>query len=806
MAFFLHYAWLIPVFPLLGFAIISLSPIRRSKPASGWLAIGLMGVATLFALGVLAGVAQGEHPAHNGQSMAGTHGEPATVTGAGQEDEHAPAEGDHGEAGEGEHAAAEHTEHAEHAAGFAFPEPVVVQRVDWAPTGPTTFQMGIYIDAIAALTLVMVTITSTCIHLFSMGYMSAHPRHSRFFSFISLFTAAMLGMVMADNLLLFFICWEIMGLCSYLLIGFLFERPQANRAANKAFITTRIGDVLMLTGMVYLYTQVGSLAFGMGEGEIFNAEVLARLAQEQNVLGMSHAVTIALLLFAGTVGKSAQFPLHVWLPDAMEGPTPVSALIHAATMVSAGVFLVGRTFPLFAAGDGSALTVVATIGAFTALFAASIAVAQFDIKRILAYSTLSQLGFMVAALGIGGWVAGMFHMLTHAFFKALLFLGSGSIIHSIEETEAIAEVHHHDEYAAQQTAQDIRNMGNLRKHMPWTFWAYTMGFLALAGIFPFAGFWSKDEILADAQNGHLIVYVVLSVAAFLTAFYMTRQWRVVFFGRYRGEQPLVFVNPEGPAPATPHHAEEIEAGESGLEIHLRHHDGEVNEEPPEEAHGEAHGHEPGHHGEHHLPAHPHESHWTIVLPLVVLAFFAVVLGAINLPFDIPGGHWLSHLVEQHAAEFNLLVAGMSLVIAVVGIGAGWFYANAFKTAQDPDPLAQRMPALFRVLNQKYYLDEFYAMTIGRVTSGLALAWRWLDRNVFDRFLHGTGNLTLFWSRVNYILDDFFLNDGPDSVGKGTVTTGKNVRQVQTGKVQDYLGLVFVGVVVLGLVYLYQVGR
>ncbi|NJN68438.1 MAG: NADH-quinone oxidoreductase subunit L [Chloroflexaceae bacterium] len=803
MAFFLHYAWLIPVFPLLSFAIISLTPIRRSKPASGWLAIGLMGVATLFALGVLAGVAQGGHPAEDAQEMVVQPGEHATTSADESAGEHAPAaaEGDHAAAGAAE-------EHAEHATGFAFPEPVVVQRVDWAPTGTTTFRMGIYLDAIAALTLVMVTLTSTCIHLFSMGYMSAHPRHSRFFSFISLFTAAMLGMVMADNLLLFFICWEIMGLCSYLLIGFLFERPQANRAANKAFITTRIGDVLMLAGMVYLYTQVGSLAFGMGEGEIFNAEVLARLSQEQNALGMSHAVTISLLLFAGTVGKSAQFPLHVWLPDAMEGPTPVSALIHAATMVSAGVFLVGRTFPLFAAGNGEALTAVSTIGAFTALFAATIAVAQFDIKRILAYSTLSQLGFMVAALGIGGWVAGMFHMLTHAFFKALLFLGSGSIIHAVEETQAIAEIHHHDEYAAQQTAQDIRNMGNLRKYMPWTFWTYTMGFLALAGIFPFAGFWSKDEILADAQNGHLIVYVVLSVAAFLTAFYMTRQWRVVFFGRYRGEKPLVFVNPEGPAPATPHHAEVIGAGEAGLDIHLRHHD-YGHEHDDDQAHdGEApagaHGH--GTHGGHHLPAHPHESPWTIVAPLVVLAFFAVTLGAINLPFDFSSGHWLSHLVQQHAAEFNVLVAGLSLVIAVAGIGAGWFYASAFKTAQDSDPLARRMPAIFGVLNQKYYVDEFYALTVGKVTSGLALAWRWIDRQVFDRILHGTGTATLFWSRVNFILDDFFLNDGPDSVGKGTITTGKQVRRVQTGKVQDYLGLVFAGVVVLGLVYLYRVGR
>jgi NADH-quinone oxidoreductase subunit L len=764
MGFFLQYAWLIPLFPLLGFAIITLTPIRRSKPASGWLAIGLMGVAVIFALGLLAGVSQGLHLADDGHVVAmheaGEHGT-----------EHETAPGV--EAG-AEHDTGHDAEHdTEHGAAFAFPAPNVVQRVVWAPLGSGSFQMGVYIDSLTALVLVMVTITSACIHLFSMGYMAKNERQSRFFSFISLFTAAMLGMVMADNLLLFFICWEIMGLCSYLLIGFLYERPQASRAGIKAFITTRIGDVLMLIGMVYLYTQAGSLAFGMAKGEIFNAEFLQHLAEGTNALGMSHATAIALLIFAGTVGKSAQFPLHVWLPDAMEGPTPVSALIHAATMVSAGVFLVGRTFPIFKADDGTALLVVSIIGAFTALFAATIAVAQFDIKRILAYSTLSQLGFMVAALGIGGWVAGIFHMLTHAFFKALLFLGSGSVIHAMEETKTIEDIHHHDEYAAQQTAQDIRNMGNLRRYMPWTFWTYTAGYLALAGIVPFAGFWSKDEILADAQNhGHLVVYIVLSVAAFLTAFYMTRQWRTVFFGTYRGAKPLIFVNPEPPLP-TPH-----------------------------DAHG--HGHD-AHGHEHEPPTHPHESHWTIVAPLAILAFFAVTLGLINLPFALPGGHWMSHLLGQAAAEFNIVVAVVSLVVAVAGIAAAWFYASAFATAHDEDPLEKRLPG-FGLLNNKYYIDELYALTIKHLTYALAAAWRWVDQHILDRIVNGTGLLTLFISKINFIVDDTVLNDGPDAVGKGTIVSGRQVRQTQTGKVQDYIGFVFAGVVVLGLVYLYGVWK
>ncbi|MBX0327532.1 NADH-quinone oxidoreductase subunit L [Oscillochloris sp. ZM17-4] len=683
MSFFTQYAWLIPALPLLGFALITFTPLRQSKAASGWTATGLMLAATLIALGLLAAVAG------------------------------APAGDAHGE-------------------GFAFPAPAVVQRFVWAPAGSSSLAMGVYVDSPAAVMLAMVTITATCIHLFSIGYMASNPRQSRFFSFISLFASAMLLMVMADNLLLFFMAWEIMGLCSYLLIGFLYERPQAYRAAVKAFITTRIGDVLMLLGLVYLWTQAGSLAFGTGEGEIFNPEFLHRIGGEPGILGMSHATGIALLIFAGTVGKSAQFPLHVWLPDAMEGPTPVSALIHAATMVSAGVFLVARTYPIFLADNGTALAVVAFVGAFTALFAATIAVAQYDIKRILAYSTLSQLGFMVAALGIGGWVAGMFHLLAHAFFKALLFLGSGAVIHAMEATPAIEKIHHQDEYAAQQTAQDIRNMGGLRQKLPWTFWTYTAGYLALAGIVPFAGFWSKDEILAHAmENGNIVVYAVLAVAAFLTAFYMTRQWFLVFFGAFRGEKPVVYVNAE---PAPSHHAAD---------------------------HGDHHAEHGDHHADHNLW---HESP-TMTAALAVLASFAVTAGFFNLPFSMPGGHWLSHIWGQEAAPLNWTVAGISLTVALAGIAAGWYaYRSAFAKAQDTDPLDARAPGLFRILHEKYRVDELYAASFGRLTAVLALAWAFLDRRILDGIINGVGSLTLFLSRVNYIVDDTLLNDGPRADG------------------------------------------
>ncbi|MEI7643873.1 MAG: NADH-quinone oxidoreductase subunit L [Chloroflexales bacterium] len=730
MTFFLQYAWLIPALPLLGFALITFTPLRQSKPASTWTATGLMLAATLVAIGLLAAVAGASHAVVEGE-------------------------------------------------GFTFPAPAVVQRFAWAPAGSSTFSMGVYIDSPVAVMLAMVTITATCIHLFSIGYMASNPRQSRFFSFISLFTSAMLLMTMADNLLLFFMAWEIMGLCSYLLIGFLYERPQAYRAAVKAFITTRIGDVLMMVGLVYLWTQAGSLALGTGEGEIFNPEFLKRIGSEPGMLGMSHASGIALLLFCGTIGKSAQFPLHVWLPDAMEGPTPVSALIHAATMVAAGVFLVARTYPIFLADNGTALTVVRFIGAFTALFAATIAVAQYDIKRILAYSTLSQLGFMVAALGIGGWVAGMFHLLTHAFFKALLFLGSGAVIHAMEGTVAIEKLHHRDEYAAQQTAQDIRNMGGLRTKLPWTFWTYSIGYLALAGIVPFAGFWSKDEILAHAmEDGNFVVYGVLTLAAFLTAFYMTRQWLLVFFGAFRGEKPVVFVNTE------PHPV--------GHDDHLGHDD------------------HPGH--ANHADAHAAHSPWhespTMTAALVVLASFALTAGLFNLPFhNIPGSFWLARLWGQEVAEINWLVAGISLLVAGSGIAAGWLaYRSAFAAAQDTDPLDARVPGMFRLLNEKYRIDELYAASFGRLTAILTLAWAVLDSLLLDGIVDGVGKLTLFISRVNFIIDDTLLNDGPDALASGTNAVGRQARRLQTGKAQDYVAYVFAGALALAMLYLYVIKK
>src|SRR6201987_5525182 len=411
----------------------------------------------------------------------------------------------------------------------------------WLQFGTESLKFGWLLDPLTAVMLAMVTFVGLLIFIFSVGYMAHDENFTRFFCFLSLFAGAMLGVVIANNLLLLFMCWEIVGLTSYLLIGFSYERPSAAAAAKKAFIVTRIGDLGFFLGMMWLYHLSGTLLFyDNGAGCLEHSAVAGMMARSA-AFGLTAASGVGLLIFCGAVGKSGQVPLHVWLPDAMEGPTPVSALIHAATMVAAGVFLVARVYPLMAASSGgpsSALKVVAWVGAITALFAACIAVAQNDIKRILAYSTVSQLGYMMAGLGLGGVAVGMFHLITHAFFKALLFMGAGSVIHGCHEE------------------QDIRHMGALRGPMRTTFLTYSAGMLALCGFPLLSGFWSKDGILGAAHgwlegSGYWYVrvpYFLLVLGALLTAFYMTRQMSYVFFGNWRGhghahESPAVMTVP-----------------------------------------------------------------------------------------------------------------------------------------------------------------------------------------------------------------------------------------------------------------------
>jgi NADH-quinone oxidoreductase subunit L len=413
-----------------------------------------------------------------------------------------------------------------------------VVNFSWIQVGTTHVELGWVLDPLAAVMLVMVTFVGLLIFIYSTGYMEHDENYTRFFCFLSLFAGAMLGVVIANSILLLFMCWELVGLTSYLLIGFWYQKPSAAAAAKKAFLTTRVGDVFFLLGIVWLFAQTGTLLFYDHGAGSMEALALGGLLVHHAAWGLTAAGAIGLLIFAGAVGKSGQLPLHVWLPDAMEGPTPVSALIHAATMVAAGVYLVARVYPLISAGipaggTTTALTVVTWVGASTAVFAALVAVGQDDIKRILAYSTVSQLGYMMAGLGVGGVAVGMFHLITHAFFKALLFMGAGSVIHGAHEE------------------QDIRHMGGLRKYMPLTFATYAVGMLALCGVpIFFSGFWSKDAILESAHGWPLsqTPYYMLIFGAVLTAFYMTRQVSYVFLGEYRGhghahESPRVMTTP-----------------------------------------------------------------------------------------------------------------------------------------------------------------------------------------------------------------------------------------------------------------------
>lgn len=637
--------------------------------------------------------------------------------------------------------------------------------IDWLPLGDKALEIGVLIDPLSAITLFFVAWTVLMIFIYSIGYHnfgqpkgehdkkgfpphgavevhdgkehhvpSIEPMYARFFAFISLFAFGMYTLVVSDNLLTLFVGWEIMGLCSYLLIGFWFGKESARAAMVKAFITTRVGDVFMLLGIAYLYTQAGTLSF---RAILYNPEVLDQLAHAPSyVPGLSAAGLIGLLLFIGTVGKSAQFPLHVWLPDAMEGPTPVSAMIHAATMVSAGVYMVIRMFPLLSAGAGHgltpAMTAMAVVGSFTALFAATIAVAQNDVKRVLAYSTISQLGYMVAALGIGAYIAAAFHLVTHAFFKALLFLGSGSVIHGMEHGVLHTGDHEVD-------PQDMFNMGGLYKKMPRTFWTFLIGGFALSG-FPVltAGFWSKDEILADAwAHGHSVVFWTLAVAALLTAFYTMRQITLTFLGKPRTEEA----------------------------------------------------------------EHAHETPLSMTGPLMVLAFFAITFGWLGIPehFPLIGGilpNWFHEFVggtlleHPEAVAFNVFPLLVSLVVALGGLTLGWLvYRKTEAGAQDP--LAKVLGPVHTVLQNKYYFDELYDKIFVQPAMWVSetLVYQVMDRKIIDGILHGVVRVTYWLGNIFRdkfdlpVINEFFCDVLGWKLPQGI---GEQLRKLQTGKVQQYM--------------------
>ncbi len=726
--------WLIPIYPLLSFILIVVFGINRNKKASAWLAIGSMALATIHSWIIF-----------------------FEAVGAYAADAH----------------------HGIHVDGWRLPIP-------WLPTGSTIFEMGFAVDGFTAAMLFMVPFVCTLIFIYASEYMEGYEeefgRYSRFFAYVSLFASGMLWLVIADNLLLLFIAWEVMGLCSYLLIGFWFEKkyPDTDElstpsnpisglflfwrqagpekippklAALKAFMTTRVGDTLFFAGMLILWSYAGTLTFR----EIFAPEMLEHLS-EVTLWGVPVAVLSGFLIFGGVVGKSAQFPLHVWLPDAMEGPTPVSALIHAATMVSAGVYLLARMLPLFATFEhGALMQWVVILGAITAVMGATIGLAQYDVKRVLAYSTISQLGYMVMVIGLGGFLAGIFHMLTHAFFKALLFMGSGSIIHAMEHGAHHVHDHHTD-------PQDMRNMGGLRHKMPTSFYAYLIGTLALVGIPPLAGFWSKDEILAKAYDGMThgdpmgtIVYFAGGIAAAFTALYMGRQIGLVFFGKPRTA----------------------------------------------------------------LAEHAHEPGWRMTAPLVVLAIFAAFVGFINIPESIGGNAWFHgfagevHAFAHEAApamvlkalDFNWLVAITSTIIGLFFFLLGVWRYSRVRNPEAADPV-QTFPVigrpLFAILSNKYYIDEIYRGVIIFPMMWLAdfcgkFDYDWVINRIVDFFGNFTrvvADGTALYDK--HALDGILVNGIPGAFR----WVGGQLRTLQSGRAQNYLLILVIGVLLIVALYLF----
>jgi NADH-quinone oxidoreductase subunit L len=621
----------------------------------------------------------------------------------------------------------------------------LVHNFAWFDLGESAFRLGWLLDPLTAGMLVMVTFVGSLIFIFSIGYMDHDENFTRFFGFLALFAAAMLGLLIANNLLFLFMCWELVGVASYLLIGFWFHKPSAAAAAKKAFITTRIGDLGFFLGIVWLYHETGSLLFYDNGAGCLEQGAIAKLVAQTTVGGMAVSTAISLLLFCGAVGKSGQVPLHVWLPDAMEGPTPVSALIHAATMVAAGVFLVARIYPLMSAPETAissialaplttSLSVVTWVGAITALFAALIAVAQNDIKRILAYSTVSQLGYMMLGLGVGGPAVGMFHLLTHAFFKALLFLGAGSVIHGS----------HHE--------QDIRRMGGLRKLMPVTFATYAVGMMELAG-FPlvFSGFWSKDEVLHSAMvwSRSSLPFLMGLFGAVLTAFYMTRQMWYVFF------------------------APRVEAGHAEPAAH--------HDDP------HAHGHE------------PHESPRVMTVPLAILAVATVLLSLFATPVwpwfhAYLGGH-LDHLHVGWTAGFGVVLTMILSTVAVaVGVGVSWrLYSRSSTTT---DAVGSRFPKLFKALEGRLYVDEFYAATVFRLNAAVAVLCDWFDRFVWGSVVELTAVAAKGLAFVSRAFDEEGINFGFDAGCQTTRGAGWLASKLQNGQTQCYLRILGTGVVVL----------
>src|SRR5438067_1382176 len=600
---------------------------------------------------------------------------------------------------------------------------------------------GFVLDNLSKTMLVLVSGVGSLIHIYSLGYMRDDEGKSRYFAALSLFMFAMLGIVLSNNFVMLFIFWELVGFTSYVLIGHWFERDTAADAAKKAFITTRIGDFGFMLGILMVWAATGSVVF---------AEIAPRLS-----ILTSHPAfltTASLLIFCGAVGKSAQFPLHVWLPDAMEGPTPVSALIHAATMVAAGVFLVARVYPLFSLGAVNgvtpSLTVVVSVGVVTALMASLIALAQFDIKRILAYSTVSQLGLMMVSLGVGGVAAGIMHLIAHGFFKALLFLGAGSVIHGL----------HHE--------QDIRKMGGLRWIMPVTFLTYAVGMMNLSGVpFFFSGGWTKEEILHRSAHWPVspLPHYLMLAGVILTALYMTRQMIYIFFGSARN------TDFQSVRPAEFHSAEaattrDISVGRKGQRPVFR----------------------------------AHESPRVMTMPLIVLALCSILFFLVLTP----AWPWLHAYLNGEPAhvDFGLLIQPMlflSLALVAGGIGFGWLI---YRNVTESDPLARAQPGVFRFLENKMWFDEIYEHTVIALSRMLSRKADWLDRYFWDGLVRLFAGLGQAFGALSKGFDDHGINAGVDETTAGTRGFGRLIAAAHSGQIQAYLAAIAIGMLLLLVLY------
>ncbi|NET35376.1 MAG: NAD(P)H-quinone oxidoreductase subunit 5 [Cyanothece sp. SIO1E1] len=663
-----QYSWLIPVLPLAGAMIIGLGLISygqtmsQLRKASSFFVVSLMGFTMVLSFALLWSQIQGHEP--------------------------------------------------------------YIQTIEWATAGDFQLTMGYVIDHLTALMLAIVTTVAFLVMIYTDGYMAHDSGYVRFYAYLSLFSSSMLGLVISPNLVQIYIFWELVGMCSYLLIGFWYDRKAAADACQKAFVTNRVGDFGLLLGILGLYWATGSFEF-----EVIGERL--QVFMQSGILSVALASLFGVLVFLGPMAKSAQFPLHVWLPDAMEGPTPISALIHAATMVAAGVFLIARMFPVFE-GLPMVMDVIAWTGAVTAFLGASIAITQNDIKKGLAYSTMSQLGYMVMAMGVGAYGAGLFHLMTHAYFKAMLFLGSGSVIHGMEAVVG------HDPILA----QDMRLMGGLRKYMPITASTFLIGTLAICGIPPFAGFWSKDEILGSAFAANPAFWVIGWLTAGITAFYMFRMYFSTFEGPFRGNEASIRAQ-----------LKQEEKQRLGLAFGP----GAMN--PQElllETEPEAHSitsHEVHHHSEF-----PHESPLAMTLPLIALAIPSFLVGLVGTPFSNyfeafihPPGEVVEEILpitealEQFEWHEFLLMAGSSVGIALLGITlASLMYLLA---KLDPKAIAEQVKPLYQLSLNKWYIDDIYEVVFVQGSRRLARQVLEVDVRIVDGVVNFTGLVTVFTGEI-----------------------------------------------------------